>query len=104
MVRKLSGSVRIDLVHESATDHLNVAFDRGEVTVHRGAKARRGADCRVVVDRDLFDNLVTGNANATAAVLRGAMVVDGNVEKLVAFQRLFPGPPHRRPSGRRQWP
>ena len=37
-----------------------------------------------------------GTVNATAAVLRGEVAIDGNWELLVLFQRLLPGPPGSR--------
>jgi len=46
-----------------------------------------------------------GEANATAAVLRGAVIIDGDMELLVQLQKLFPGPPAKRgrgASGRRR--
>jgi hypothetical protein len=33
-----------------------------------------------------------GQANATAAVLRGALTVEGALDLVVLFQRLFPSP------------
>jgi hypothetical protein len=47
-------------------------------------------------DRRLFEKLITGEENAIAATLRGALVCAGNVELLFAIQRIFPGPPRAR--------
>ena len=41
--------------------------------------------------RRLFDGVASGEANAMAALLRGALEVEGDSELLVLFQRLFPG-------------
>jgi putative sterol carrier protein len=38
-----------------------------------------------------FDAILTGRMNAMAAVLRGALVLQGKVVLLTALQRLFPG-------------
>jgi len=38
--------------------------------------------------------------NATAAVLRGALTIDGDMELIVLLQRLFPSPLARRPRRR----
>jgi hypothetical protein len=44
----------------------------------------------------LFERIARGEANATAAVLRGAVIIDGDMELLVQLQKLFPGPPAKR--------
>ncbi len=48
-----------------------------------------------MTDREMFSRLVTGQANATAAILRGTVIVTGATELLVRFQRVFPGPPRK---------
>jgi len=40
----------------------------------------------------LFDDIVSGRANAMAALLRGDVGVEGNTELLMRVQRTFPGP------------
>lgn len=54
------------------------------------------ADAVVTADEALFDSLVSGKQNAMAALLRGAVGVEGRVQLLAQFQRLLPGPPKRR--------
>jgi putative sterol carrier protein len=44
------------------------------------------------VDQALFEQIVTGEENAMAAVLRGEIGIEGKPQLLVFFQRLFPGP------------
>jgi putative sterol carrier protein len=44
----------------------------------------------------LFERIVDGEVNATAAVLRGAVTIDGDMELLVQLQKLFPGAPPKR--------
>jgi putative sterol carrier protein len=67
--------------------------DKGDTTVlHKGGPA----DCTVRADRALFERLCRGEENALAAVLRGALVCGGDVELLLAIQRIFPGPPRER--------
>ena len=58
---------------------------------HKNAKA----DCVVRADRALFDGIASGEANAMAAFLRGAVEIDGDRGLLLAFQRAFPGPPRK---------
>jgi hypothetical protein len=48
------------------------------------------------MDQALFEQIVTGRENATAALLRGLIDVEGNPQLLVLFQRLFPGMPNER--------
>jgi len=64
--------------------------DNGELTVTREAGA---ADCTIHGERAVFDEVVAGRANAVAAVLRGALVCHGDLELMVAIQRIFPDPP-----------
>ncbi len=87
---KVSGRIRLDVVDGSLTDPWLVTFDMGKVTVsHHHAEA----DCTVRGSSPLFAAMCRGEANAMAAVLRGALVCAGDVELLYALQRLFPGPP-----------
>ena len=48
------------------------------------------------MDRALFQRLANGEVNAMAALLRGAIAVEGDPQLLVMFQRLLPGPPGSR--------
>jgi putative sterol carrier protein len=82
------GSVRIELAGGSHADTWLVRLDKGEVTVSRDAVA---ADCVVRCDRSVFDGIAAGEVNAMAALLRGALVYEGDPELLVRLQRLFPG-------------
>ena len=65
-------------------------IDRGDLAVsHRNAKA----DCVIRAEKALFDRIATGEENAVAAVLRGAIDIEGNRQLLVIFQRVFPAGP-----------
>ena len=105
LLRKASGSVRIDLTDGKRTERWLVELRKGDVAVSR-RNAR--ADCVISTDRALFDRIVTGEANALAALLREEVNVEGDVNLLVLFQRLLPGPPRSRrrrraaPSGRKR--
>jgi len=93
LLEKATGTLRFDLVDGKRTDRWLVTVKKGDVAVsHRNVRA----DCVVRADRALFDGVAGGEVNAMAALLRGAMGVEGNVELLVLFQRLFPGPPRSR--------
>ena len=94
LLAKVKGSVRFDLVNGNGpTDHWLVAVDRGDFTITR---ENTDADCMIQTDKELFERLITGEENAIAATLRGALVCAGNVELLFAIQRIFPGPPSKR--------
>ena len=54
------------------------------------------ADCVVRADAALFDDLVRGEANAMASILRGRLVAEGDPALLIRFQRLFPAPTKRK--------
>lgn len=90
LLRKVNGRMRFDIVDGAHTDSWLLVIDDGTLSVTRGQDA---ADCTVRGDRDVFDEVVAGRANAMAAVLRGALVCYGDIELLFAMQRIFPGPP-----------
>jgi putative sterol carrier protein len=90
MLEKVSGTMRFDLRNRGRTDRWLVTIDKGDLTVsRRNAKA----DCVLRAERQLFDRLASGEANAMAALLRGAIAVEGDPQLIVLFQRLLPGPP-----------
>jgi putative sterol carrier protein len=83
------GTVRVDLADGAQTERWLVSFDKGKVAVsHRNV----GADCTLHTTKDLFEGIVRGEVNAMAAVLRGAVAIDGDWELLIVFQRLLPEP------------
>jgi SCP-2 sterol transfer family len=88
--KRASGTLRCDLVDRDRVEHWYVSMTDDRVAVsRRNAKA----DAVIRVDRALFEGMVTGRVNATAAVLRGLVASDGDVGIVILFQRLFPGPP-----------
>jgi putative sterol carrier protein len=105
LLEKATGTVRFDLKDGRKTDRWLVSVVKGDLTVSR---QNLRADCVVTADKSLFDGIASGKTNAMAALLRGAMGVEGDVQLLVLFQRLLPGPSRsRRPrpkaaSARRQ--
>ncbi|HEY1366470.1 MAG TPA: SCP2 sterol-binding domain-containing protein [Gaiellaceae bacterium] len=84
-----SGSVRIELTDGGQTERWLVSLDRGDLAVSRRSGA---ADSTVRAEKAVFDRLVSGELNAVTALLRGEMAAEGNLDVLVLFQRLFPGP------------
>lgn len=96
LLAKARGTVRFDLVDGGRTDRWLVAVDKGHVTV---AHENGPAECTVRAEKAFFERLTRGEENAMAAVLRGALVCTGDVELLLAVQRIFPGPGNRTAHG-----
>jgi putative sterol carrier protein len=90
LLDKATGTLRVELTDGKRRARWFVAINKGDVTV---SHANSKADCVARMDKTLFDQIVTGRANATAAMLRGRVAVEGEPNLLVLFQRLFPGPP-----------
>jgi ubiquinone biosynthesis protein UbiJ len=86
---KASGTVRFDVAAGKRTERWLVTVTKGGLQVSR----RNGrADAVVRAPRSLFEQLVQGKANPTAAFLRGALTLEGDLDLLVLVQRLFPRP------------
>ena len=84
------GSIRFELVGDGHVETWRVGLDAGDVSVSR---AEGDADCVVRGAKEVFDGIATGEVNAMAALLRGALTFQGDPELLVRLQRLFPPPP-----------
>jgi putative sterol carrier protein len=82
-----SGTVRFDVVDGKRTERWFVTVTKGALEVSR---RNIRADAVVHGPRPLFERLVSGKANATAAFLRGALTLEGDLGLLVLVQRLFP--------------
>jgi len=85
-----NGVVRFDVDADGRTESWCLTIVKGVVTV-----SRKGSepDCVVTGDVATFDAVLSGKANAMAALLRGALQVRGKFVLLTALQRLFPGSP-----------
>jgi putative sterol carrier protein len=92
LLEKATGSIRFDLTDNGRRSRWLVELDKGDIAVsHRNVKA----DCVVRGEKGLFEAIASGEENAVAAFLRGAIGIDGNRQLLVLFQRVFPAPPRR---------
>jgi predicted lipid carrier protein YhbT len=92
-LRKVTGVLRFDIVHDDQIDYWVVAADNdGLVVSHRDTP--QDSDCVLRTDTALFERMARGEENATAAMLRGAMTVEGQLELvLLLFQRMLPDAP-----------
>ena len=93
LLEKTSGTIRVDLKDGKKTERWLVAITKGDLSVSRQSAA---AECVISADRALFDGIASGKKNAVAAMLRGAIAVEGDIPLLVSFQRLLPGPSRAR--------
>ena len=87
LLDNIVGSVRFDLTQDGHTEHWHVTIRNGNVRIVR---EYRLADCVARLDKMLFDAVVGGAASMMVQMLRGAVVVSGEAELFVQFQRLFP--------------
>ena len=97
MLKKASGTLRFDVANGKRIERWFVAVERGDVAVSRRHKA---AECVVRLDRPVFEAIVSRRSNATAAMLRGLVLIEGDLDLLMLFQRLFsrsPGLDEERP-------
>jgi putative sterol carrier protein len=93
LLERATGTLGIELSNGKRRARWLVTVKKGDVAV---SHMNRKADCVARMDQALFEQIVTGRENATAALLRGLVAVEGNPQLLVLFQRLFPGPPNGR--------
>ncbi|HKT04218.1 MAG TPA: SCP2 sterol-binding domain-containing protein [Rugosimonospora sp.] len=87
---RATGSVRIELVEGVCTEHWYVEINEGEIVVSRD---NAEADAVFRAERGLFDRAAAGEENLMAALLRGAVSAEGELELAVRLNALLPGPP-----------
>jgi SCP-2 sterol transfer family len=92
-LKRMNGTIRIDLDRGGRTEHWRLDVRRGVIGLSRGAGA---ADCVIVGKADVFDELAGGRANALASMISGRLSFKGDPGMLVRFQRLFPSPTGRK--------
>ncbi|SCG53952.1 SCP2 sterol-binding domain-containing protein [Micromonospora inositola] len=89
----IKGTLQIALATGNRTDHWLVELAPGSARVTHG---RGPADAVWNSSPDLFERLVTGRAQAIAAVFRNEATFSGNVVLILAFRLFFPNPPGTR--------
>ena len=89
LLKKMTGTLRFDVVDGKRTARWFLTVKKGDVTV-----SRRGgtADCVVRGDKALLEGVWSGEVNPMAAVLRGEIDIEGDRKLMVNFQRILPGP------------
>jgi putative sterol carrier protein len=97
LLAQATATLRFDLKEDGRTTHWLVNIKKGDLKVSR---ENREADGVVATQRAVFDEIVSGNMNVLTAMLRGLVSLEGSVELVVRFQRLFPSPPNARERGR----
>jgi predicted lipid carrier protein YhbT len=85
----VTGSLRFDIDQGGQTTQWTVAVHNGQISVEQHGGE---ADCVVQLSGELLAQMAIGRANAMAALLRGDMMVTGDVQLLVLLERLLPGP------------
>lgn len=95
-LRKLTGTAELEVVDADGVERWLLRFEQGRLSV---SPAEPGADADAVlrVERAPLERIVAGRMNLMAAVLRGAVQIEGDVRLLVLLQRLFPRPSPRSP-------
>jgi hypothetical protein len=87
MLKRLSATLRWDIVDGDGTEYRLVRIDHGDLRV---TPSDDPADCVIRAGRTVCNEVVEGRTSALAALLRGAATVEGDRELMVLAQRLFP--------------
>ncbi|MET7469978.1 SCP2 sterol-binding domain-containing protein [Micromonospora sp. NPDC005686] len=93
LLAKTSGTLRFDLHEGPHTTHWLLEIDHGNLRVRQEDGE---ADTVVGTDPRLFAEMVGGEENPIAALLRGDMTVVGDLRLVLQVERVFPGPPDSR--------
>ena len=86
LLRKVSGTVRFDLVSGKTTERRLVAIRKGNLVVSRKNVA---ADTTMRLSRTLFEAVVSGETNLLSALLRGEVVLEGDYKLMILVRRVF---------------
>jgi putative sterol carrier protein len=86
----IKGTIRIESQQANRVEHWLVVLDRGAIQVSRDDSP---ADCTVRTDSRTLEGLIDGSVNGMAAMLRGLITVEGELDLLLYFARLFGSAP-----------
>jgi putative sterol carrier protein len=87
MLKRLSATLRWDIIDGDRTEHRLVRIDHGDLRV---TMSEEPAECVIIADRAVCNDVIKGRTSALAALLRGAVTIEGDRELMVLAQRLFP--------------
>ncbi|WJK42997.1 SCP2 sterol-binding domain-containing protein [Solwaraspora sp. WMMA2056] len=90
LLRQITGTVRFDLAHDEQVDYWLVTLNDGVATLSR---EHRDAECVLRTDGVIFEAMARGEINPMAAMLRGQILVLGDLRLLILIERMMPGPP-----------
>lgn len=90
LLRQISGTVRFDLADDERVDYWFVSLDKGSAQVSR---EQRDAACVLRTDRVIFEAMAKGEINPMSGMLRGQILVLGDLRLLILIERMMPGPP-----------
>jgi putative sterol carrier protein len=91
-LEKVRGTLRFEVEDAEPIERWLVTVDHGAITVAPDAGAETPT-CVVRGTRVVLEGVARGELNAMAAVLRGELVIEGDLQILMIVQRVFPGPP-----------
>jgi putative sterol carrier protein len=86
--KTISGSLSFDL--KDGTECWRATFTQGAVV--SCARSNAPADCMVHTDKETLEAIIQGRVNAMAALLRGALRVEGEALLLALFRNLLTAP------------
>jgi putative sterol carrier protein len=84
--RTISGSLRFDLENGTRIEHWRLTFAKGVVAA---ARSNAAADCIARTNKATLESIIQGRVNMMAALLRGAIKVEGQVLLLSLFRGLL---------------
>ena len=87
LLERVRATVRFDITQGRRTEHRLARIDHGDIRV---AMSHAPADCVIIAERAVCNDVISGRTSALAELLRGAATVEGNPELMVLAQRLFP--------------
>jgi putative sterol carrier protein len=95
LLHKTTGTIRLDLRDDTAVEHWLITVTKGTIALSPNDGR---ADAVMRTEKRTFDGMAKGAVNSTAALLRGALEIEGDLALVTSFARLFPGPTQSRAS------
>jgi putative sterol carrier protein len=86
LLRKVSGTVRFELVSGKTTERWLIEIRKGNLSVSHKNVA---ADTTMRLSRALFEAVISGKTNILSALLRGEVVLEGDYRLMIMLRRLL---------------